>query len=372
MSEAVVSIILAVRNEERFIARTLDAVLHQEYPLEAMEILVADGASDDGTTDAIRALDVAGRIRIIPNPRRIQAAGLNLAMQHAHGDIIVRVDGHTVIAPDYVRQCVALLHQTGAWNVGGCMHPIGLTPMGRAIAAAGTTVFAVPSAFHVSSTAQYTDTVYMGAWPRTVLLALGGFDEHLRTNEDYELNYRIRRAGGRIYLSPALRSSYICRQTLPTLARQYLSYGVGKADTMRKYPASLRPRQLVAPAFVAILVSSLAFWLISPVTRVLLLTALLSYCLLSVAFSLSAVWLRRPAYVLGLLWRLPLIYLTIHLCWGTGFWFGLLSSAVRRRDRAHEGAPGSTRGNAGGSGEWRLVMQETVRIEAGVEERHGS
>ncbi len=204
------------------------------------------------------------------------------------------------------------------------------------------------------------------------MLALGGFDEHLRTNEDYELNYRIRRAGGRVYLSPALRSSYICRQTLPMLARQYLSYGVGKADMLRKYPTSLRLRQFIAPAFVAVLVSSLAFWLINPVTRVLLLTALLSYCLLSVAFSFSAVWLRRPERALGLFWRLPLVYLTIHLCWGTGFWLGLFSSAIRRRERAHEGAPGSTRGTAGGGGEWRLVMQETVRIEAGVEERHGS
>src|SRR5260370_23963238 len=174
MSAAVVSIILAVRNEERFIARTLDAVLRQEYPLEALEIIVADGASDDGTVDAIRALDVAGRIRIIPNPRRIQAAGLNLAMQQARGDIIVRVDGHTVIASDYVRQCVALLDQTGAWNVGGRMHPIGLMPMGRAIAAAGTTPFPGPSPFHVSSTAPYTDTVYIGARPRPVLLATGG------------------------------------------------------------------------------------------------------------------------------------------------------------------------------------------------------
>src|SRR5258706_8190845 len=123
MSAAVVSIMLAVRNEERFIARTLDAVLHQEYPLEALEILVADGASDDGTIDAIRALDVAGRIRIIPNPRRIQAAGLNLAMQHARGDIIVRVDGHTVIAPDYLRQCVALFYQTVARNVASRLNP---------------------------------------------------------------------------------------------------------------------------------------------------------------------------------------------------------------------------------------------------------
>src|SRR5260370_7501215 len=110
MSAAVVSIILAVRNEERFIARTLDAVLRQEYPLEALEIIVADGASDDGTIDAIRALDVAGRIRIIPNPRRIQAAGLNLAMRQAHGDIIVRVDGHPAIAPDSSPQFFPLPH----------------------------------------------------------------------------------------------------------------------------------------------------------------------------------------------------------------------------------------------------------------------
>lgn len=358
MGEVFVSMILAVRNEASFIARTLDAVLHQEYPAEAMEIIVADGASDDGTVAVIQSLDTTGRVCIIPNPHRIQAAGLNLAIQQSCGDIIVRVDGHTIIAPNYVRECVALLHQTGAWNVGGRMDPIGLTPMGRAIAAAGETPFAVPSAFHVSRSARYADTVYLGAWPRTALFALGGFDEYLRTNEDYDLNYRIRRAGGRLYLSPTIRSSYVCRQNLPALARQYLGYGIGKADMLRKYPASLRLRQLVAPAFVVALVCGLAGWQISPPVHGFLLAVALGYCLLSIMFSAYAAW--RIAGDLRLLWRLPLVYLTIHVCWGTGFWLGLLhSGGTVRNARTHM------------SIRRRAAVRPVISDALGIEERHG-
>jgi cellulose synthase/poly-beta-1,6-N-acetylglucosamine synthase-like glycosyltransferase len=287
-----------------------------------MEILVADGASDDGTVDVIRSLDRTGRVRVLANPQRIQAAGLNLAIHQARGDVVVRVDGHTVIAPDYVNQCVTALASTGAATVGGRMDPLGITPMGEAIALAGTTPFAVPSAFHVSSAAQFTDTVYMGAWPRGVLLEVGGFDERLRTNEDYELNYRIRRNGGRIFLTPAIRSTYLCRQTLPALARQYARYGTGKAHMLREHPTSVRPRQLVAPAFVAFLAGSLALWTLLPSFLHLLIVALLAtYGLLSVAFSVSA---ASAAHRYRLLWRLPLVFLTLHLAWGGGFWWGAL------------------------------------------------
>jgi glycosyltransferase involved in cell wall biosynthesis len=337
MKATLVSVVLAVRNEEQFIARTLEAVLRQDYPREAMEIIVVDGASEDRTVDVIQSLDIDRRVRVVANPRHIQAAGLNLGIEQARGDIVVRVDGHTILEPDYVSQCVAALAETGASNAGGRMEPLGLSRTGQAIAAAGTTPFAVPTAFHVSMTAQYTDTVYMGAWPRTTLLAAGGFDEQLRTNEDYELNYRIRRAGGRVYLSPAIRSTYVCRQTLPALARQYASYGVGKAVMLRKHPASLRVRQLVAPAFVAALAGGLVLWPFIPPARVLLLAMLASYAALSLAFSVSAVAQSDGDW--RLVWRLPLVYLTIHMCWGSGFWWGMLvglveSGAQRRRGSA--------------------------------------
>src|SRR6185437_6462345 len=172
--------------------------LSQQYPPERIEALIADGQSDDRTRAVIASLPGAERVRVIENPQRRQAFGLNLALRQARGDIIVRVDGHTIIAPDYVRQCVQALAESGAVNVGGRMEPYaepqGATPMGRAIAAAGASRFGVPTAFHVSATPQYTDTVYLGAWPRDALLAVGGFDERLRVNEDYELNYRLRRA----------------------------------------------------------------------------------------------------------------------------------------------------------------------------------
>ncbi len=243
MSEPFVTVVLAVRNESAFIARCLGAVLAQNWPAEQLEILVADGESTDGTPDIIRALLGSERIQLITNPGRRQAAGLNAAIARARGDVIVRVDGHTQIAPDYVRRCVAALEETDAACVGGRIEPIGITPVGAVIAAAAHTAFAVPGAFHVSQTARFTDTVYMGAWPANVLARSGGFDERLRANEDYELAYRIRQSGGSVYLSPAICSMYFGRQMLTALARQYFVYGIGKAQVLRKYPKSLRMRR---------------------------------------------------------------------------------------------------------------------------------
>src|SRR5690606_22643995 len=191
------------------------------------------------------------RVRIFPNPERIQSAGLNIVIPQAQGKYVIRIDGHTIIAPDYVRRCVELLEETGAHNVGGAMDPAGITPMGKAIAAAGKSPFAVPSAFHVSSTPQFTDTVYLGAWPRQVFDQVGLYNTKVGVNEDYELNYRIRQAGGKIYFSPEIKSVYYGRQTLSALARQYFRYGKSKVKTLANHPKSLRPRQLIAPVFVA-------------------------------------------------------------------------------------------------------------------------
>ena len=330
MSEPLVSVILAVRNEAAYITRCLDAVLAQDWPAERMEILVADGESSDGTPDIIRALPGSERIQLLANPGRIQASGLNTAIARARGDIIVRVDGHTIIAPDYVRCCVAALTETGAACVGGRIEPVGMTPAGIVIAAAARTAFAVPGAFHVSAAARFTDTVYMGAWPRAVLVATGGYDERLRANEDYELAYRIRQAGGRIYLSPSIRSTYFGRQSLGALARQYFFYGIGKAQVLLTHPRSLRVRQLVAPLFVAAVMVGLMCWYPLPITRVIWLGTLLAYMALNLGFSaFVALRDRPPAF-----WLAPLAYLVIHLCWGAGFWAGLLRP--RLPVRSHE------------------------------------
>lgn len=319
MIEPFVSIIIPVRNEEAFIKRCLTAVLEQDYPSKQIEIIIADGESDDGTRDIIASMPGSDRIKVVNNPRRIQAAGLNVALKHAGGDYVIRIDGHTVVATDYIRQCVTALHTTGAANVGGPMDPVGITPMGKAIAVAGKSTFAVPTAFHVSKQPQYTDTVYLGAWPHSIITQHGGFNENVGVNEDYELNYRIRQAGGKIYFTPAIRSDYYGRQTLSALWRQYFRYGQSKVKTLTAHPASLRPRQLVSPLFVAGIfgggvVSLLNIWL-----RRLWIVGLLSYSVLNIYFTFSVI--RHTEAVSG--WRLALVFATIHIAWGLGFWSAL-------------------------------------------------
>ena len=331
MTDPFVSVIMAIRNEEAFIARSLGAVLSQQYPPERIEVLVADGQSDDHTRAVIVCLPGAERVRVLENPQRRQAFGLNLALRQARGDIIVRVDGHTIIAPDYVRQCVQALAESGAVNVGGRMEPQGATPMGRAIAAAGASRFGVPTAFHVSATPQFTDTVYLGAWPREALLAMGGFDERLRVNEDYELNYRLRRAGGHIYLSPAIRSTYFGRQTLRALARQYFAYGWDRTNTLKLHPSSLKLRQMVAPTFVAALLIGGALATVNGAARVAWAALLAVYALANIGASAQVG--RRAGW--GLLPRVPLVFATMHIAWGLGFWKGLLfGGALARRNEA--------------------------------------
>ena len=314
-----VTVMMPVRNEAAFIERSLGAVLAQDYPADRMEILVADGRSDDDTLAVIRRIDTDQRVRILDNPDIIQAAGLNRMIEQARGEYLIRVDGHTIIAPNYVRECVRLLQETGAANVGGPMNPVGETHTGRAIAAATRSPFAVPSAFHVSSRAQFTDTVYMGAWPRQVLIELGGY-KNLRANEDYELNVRIRQRGGRIYFSPTLQSLYYGRQTLPALWKQYYLYGRSKVKTLRLHPRSLRPRQIAAPLFVAGLVLGPIVSLFVPPLSFLYLASVGVYMLINVFFS------ARQAQKHG--WELfpllPVVFLTIHIAWGAGFWSEIL------------------------------------------------
>lgn len=341
MSHTRVSVVMPVRDEERFIAHSLSAVLAQDYPQDAMEVVIADGESEDRTIDIIRSLPASCPVHIVRNSGRSQASGLNVAVAHARGDIIVRVDGHTIIAPDYVRQCVAALEATGADAVGGCIHPVGTKLVERAIASAMKSPFAVPSAYHVSTRDQYTDQVYLGAWRRDIFGRVGMFDERYLANEDYEFHYRIREGGGKVFLAQAIRSQYHGRQTVRALARQFFTYGRSKPRTLMSHPRSMRPRHLVAPTFVGALVvlpllALLLFFL--PVAGSLAwafaggaLIALLGlYALCSLLFSFRA---ARRAHDPQLLGVLPMIFATVHFAWGVGFWAGVFAGDGRPRGR---------------------------------------
>ena len=315
----VVTVIMPIRNEELFIARSLGSVLAQRYPPDRLQILAVDGMSTDGTLSVIERLPEAHRVHILHNPRLIQAAALNVGLQEASGGVIVRVDGHTIISPDYISAALAALETSHADAVGGAMVPVGETSMGKAIAAASTSAFGVPAAFHHSQSAQFTDTVYLGVWPRHVLTRLGGFNESVHPNEDYELNYRIRRSGGKIYFDPAIRSVYYGRQSLGALSTQYFRYGRSKVRTISAHPASLRARHLAAPLFVACLIIGLPLSIVSLPIRLFWLSGLALYAVLAVIAALR----QATRTSMRLFWRILVVFPAMHLAWGSGFWFGL-------------------------------------------------
>ncbi len=309
-----VSIIMPIYNEEHYIRESLSAILAQDYPADKIEILIADGMSNDNTRAIIDTLNTDGRITILDNPKRRQSFGLNRLIQAARHDYLIRVDGHTILAPSYVTKCIESLQTTGAANVGGAMNPVGRTRMGCAIAAAGKSAFAVPSAFHVSTRAQFTDTVYLGAWHRSIFAEVGGFNTQVGVNEDYELNYRIRQAGHRVYFSPDIQSIYYGRQTIKDLWKQYLTYGRSKVRTLRQHPQSVKLRHLVAPLFVLFLLLggiALAF----PVLRELWLAVSLGYLILCGVFAWRVCAQREVS-----VWRVALVFPIVHLAWGIGFW----------------------------------------------------
>lgn len=320
-----VTVIMPIRNEADFIARSLGAVLAQDYPPDRMEVLIADGMSDDNTR-AVVAQTAAQQphipVALLDNPARIVPTGFNRALAQARGAIIVRVDGHTLIEPDYVRQCVAALERSGADNVGGRMNPVGTTPAGETIALATSSPFGVGGGrFHYSEQEEWVDTVYMGAWRREVFARIGSFDERFVRNQDDEFNYRLRAAGGKILLCPQIRSRYFNRGSLSALWRQYAQYGFWKVGVMRKHPRQMQPRQFIPPLFAAALIGSGGLALVSDWGRRLLALVVGSYALANLAASL---WTLRRRSGEEKFWLLPVVFAVLHLSYGIGFLVGLV------------------------------------------------
>lgn len=332
-----VSIIMPIRNEAAFIRRSLGAVLAQDYPAALLEIIIADGMSTDGTREIIGQVQAQHPgLRLVDNPGRIVPTGLNAAISQARGEIIVRVDGHCEIAPDYVRQCVAELQRTGADNVGGRMSAVNDGSFGAAVALATGSPFGVGGArFHYSEQEEWVDTVYMGAWPRQVFDRVGVFDEEMVRNQDDEFNYRLRKAGGRILLSPKIKSKYTTRSTTKSLWRQYFQYGTWKVRVMQKHPRQMRVRQFVPPAFVLALSGAALFAVVVTWGKWALALIAGAYLVANLAASL---WLARREGWSHLL-RLPLVFAILHLSYGLGFFIGLLKFWNRWGDKTTKYQP---------------------------------
>jgi succinoglycan biosynthesis protein ExoA len=327
-----VSVIMPVRNEAAFIVRSLGAVLAQDYPPDRLEVIVADGQSTDGTREQVQALQ--GRhpnLHLIDNPGRIVPTGLNAALRVARGDIIIRVDGHCEIAPDYVRNCVAHLKAGQAECVGGPIETIGEGPTAQAIAIAMGSPFGVGnSAFRVGHNRdRYVDTVAFPAYTRALLEQTGPFDEELVRNQDDEHNYRLRAMGNRILLAPDVRARYYSRASLRSLCRQYFQYGFWKVRVLQKHPRQMQPRQFVPPAFVAALLTSALLAPFFHWSRWALALTGGAYLAANVTAAVYAAarhgWRHLPL--------LPLVFAALHLSYGLGFLAGLVRFWNRWRDR---------------------------------------
>ena len=325
-----VSVIMPVRDEAAYIERSLGSVLAQDYPAGRLEILVVDGMSRDGTREYVAAAQAARpTLRLLDNPRGIVPPGLNIGIAQARGDIIVRVDGHCEIAPDYVRRCVEHLLVDGVEAVGGPIETIGETDEAQAIALAMSSWFGVGgSAFRtINDRPMLVETVAFPAYTRETLHRLGPFDEELVRNQDDEYNYLLLKSGGRILLSPDIRSRYYSRGNLRKLWRQYYQYGFWKVRVMQKHPRQMRWRQFVLPVFVAALLGSSLFALFLRPFRYLLAIILVLYATANLGASLS---LGR-AHGLRHVPRLLLIHPILHLSYGLGFLAGLWHFAGRRK-----------------------------------------
>ena len=328
-----VTVIMPIRNEASFIERSLGAVLTQDYPAGKLEVLVADGRSTDATRERVIELGRGAphvRVAVVDNPGRIVPTGMNACLAVARGDVIVRIDGHTIVEPDYVRRSVEALARSGADCAGGRMDPVSESAFGRAVSLATSSPFGVGGArFHYSAREEWVDTVYMGAWRREVFERVGRFDEEMVRNQDDELSYRIREHGGRILLDPSIRSRYYPRTTPRSLWRQYFQYGYWKVRVMQKHPLQMRSRQFAPPLLTGALA---AVALAAPFTawgRAGL--ALVGGAYLA-ANLLASAWTARRGDAASAPW-LPVVFTILHLSYGAGFLTGLLRFAGRWGER---------------------------------------
>ena len=324
-----VSIVVPCRNERDHIEEVLQSILAQEAPPGGYEVLVADGLSDDGTREIlIRMADEDSRLSIVDNPGGIVSTGLNGAIRVARGKIIIRMDAHTNYATDYVSQCVQLLSETAADNVGGPWIARGEGRIGKAIAAAFQSPFANGGARgHNANHSGPVDTVYLGCWRREIFDRIGFFDEELVRNQDDEFNFRLARSGGKIWQSVKIKSWYHPRESLRHLFAQYFQYGYWKALILQKHrlPASIR--HIVPASFIVVL-------LVLSVSSVFSHTAFWAWLFLLGLYAvvnITASLLTAASTRWNLFFLLPAVFAIFHVAYGWGFLRGVMDFIILGR-----------------------------------------
>lgn len=327
-----VSIIIPMRNEEKFVSKCLDSVLHQIEGRDDFEIFCIDGASTDSTRRIV--LDYRQRdkrIHLIDNPHRIVPVAMNLGIKQAAGDIIMRLDSHAEYGPNYIDKCLEVLQRTRADNVGGYWTtlPGKNTPVARAIAAATSCGFGVGnSAFRLTGPEKETDTVPFGTYRRDLFDKIGLFDERLVRNQDIELNSRIRQAGGRIIISPEIKLSYYNRATFRGLWQQAFNNGLWNPYTIWLVGSGLSLRHFVPAVFVlGIIGLGVGAFFYGPL-RWVSLAYILTYLFAAAVFSMGASRGKRCSVIL-IVWS----FIVLHIAYGLGSLWAIITIPLKFPNR---------------------------------------
>lgn len=306
-----VSVVLPILNEERYLAHAIEGILNQKYPGD-MEIILALGPSRDRTNQIAHELSTTdSRIVLVESPTGRTAVGLNLAIGKARYEIICRIDGHAQISQTYIRDAVEIMQETDAVNVGGIMAAVGQSPFEGAVATAMRSPLGVGGArFHVGGQAGPADTVYLGVFKKSALIAVGLYDERFTRAQDWELNYRLRQSGGTIWFDPRLVVTYRPRPSIKALAKQYFEYGRWRHAVVRTHKGTANYRYLAPPiATTIILISLITGFLFTPFFFIPALTYAAAILVGSIVIGKSLFEKIALSSVLA----------TMHISWGIGY-----------------------------------------------------
>jgi succinoglycan biosynthesis protein ExoA len=321
----IVSAVVATYNEERFIALCLESLLQQQG-VDEFEIIVVDGASSDGTVAAVQSFaEYGSRIRLVENPRRLQVYALNLGCRAAQGKYIAAISAHTTYQPTHFRDCIRVLERTGADAVGPVQLATGSGSLGTAIAWCMSSPLGIGNArYRFTHREEEVDSVFSIFMPRATFERMGGYDERIVLDEDGEFGYRLRAAGGRIVVSPAIAARYLVRGSLRALARQMFGYGYWRRFTQLLHRQRVPLRVFAPPLLVVALAASLAlaptpYWALGAIVP-------LTY----LAYVLAAMFRAKRG---GIGWAaagcVAAVLPCMHVAYGLGYWRALLTPSRR-------------------------------------------
>lgn len=318
MNRPAVSIFMTIRNEAKDLAACVERVVNQDY-LGEWEFIIAVGPSDDDTEQIARDLsENDSRIKIVANPTGLTPHGLNLAVQNAKHDYLIRIDGHALIEPDYVSQIVQLFETTEAANVGGSMVPVGESPTASAIAHAMSSRFGIGgAAFHTGGSAGPQPTVYLGAFRRAPFEQVGGYDEFFVRAQDWELNYRLRKAGHVVWFDPKIATRYHPRSSWRSFAKQQFRTGGWRRRVITRHKETWSLRYLAPPAALLAILTGIVIGLFGFAVQILFagfgvpLLYVIGVGSIGFADARHLPWSTRV--------RVPVAMAIMHMSWGAGF-----------------------------------------------------